>query len=281
MNKTTRYTSGLFTFAVCLICINVAQAENRFNNPDRNPYIQDVIEATVETEELDDAIKQIRDIREIEPKINLSIAPFHFRKQGGVAKTEESGVLCTQCHLNPPHRENEKLRSFLNMHTQFIDCLSCHYQAKDKQLSYAWFDESLHPLSSKEFPLRTPSDEVNAEVKEDLSLIPQNKAKIHPVYQDKLVTVSLHNDFSKRIEQQWESSNEEEKARIKLRLHAPIKEKGLKCTQCHKDQQKQLDLKALGASAEQVFSIENNIIAKFLEKADKDDKRIRLQGLLE
>jgi len=276
-----RCVSASLTFFLCSIFISSAQAEDLFKNPLGNPYIQDVIEASVESEKLDDALKQIRDIKEIRPNKKLSISPFHFREKEDSDQKQESGVLCMQCHLNLPHQENEKLRTFLNMHTQFVDCLSCHYKDNDKSIHYAWFDEKLHLIPNKKSALETSNYEVDDEVEENQSLIPEGKAKIHPVYRNNIVTLSLDDEFSKLLEQQWESSNEEERARLKLRLHAPIKEKGLKCTSCHQDQQNQLDLEALGANSKQVFRIENNVIAKFLEKANKDDKRIRLQGLLE
>ena len=272
---------ALLTFFLCSICICPAQAESRFKNPLGNPYIQDVIEATSESEKLEDAIKQIREIKEVGSNKKLSISPFHFRKQEDSDQKQESGVLCMQCHLNLPHQENEKLRTFLNMHTQFVDCLSCHYKNNDKAIHYAWFDEKLHLIPSKKGGLEISSDKVDGEAEKSQSLIPEGKAKIHPVYRDNIVTLSLDDEFSKLLEQQWGFSSEEEKARLKLRLHTPIKEKGSKCTGCHQDQQSQLDLEALGANSKQVFSIENNIIAKFLEKANKDEKRIRLQGLLE
>jgi len=272
---------ALLTLALCSICISPAQAESPFKNPLGNPYIQDVIEASVESEKLEDALKQIRDIKEIGPNKKLSISPFHFRKQEDSDQKQEGGVLCMQCHLNLPHQENENLRTFLNMHTQFVDCLSCHYKDNDKSIHYAWFDEKLHLISSKKGGLEISSDKVGDETEENQSLIPESKAKIHPVYRENIVTLSLDDEFSKLLEQLWKSSNEEQKAGLKLRLHTPIKEKGLKCTDCHQDKQSQLDLEALGANSKQAFGIENNVIAKFLEKANKDDKRIRLQGLLE
>lgn len=285
MNKTLvsnyRCISALLAFLLCSIGINPLQAESPFNNPLLNPYIQDVIEAGVENQNLDDAIKQIRDIKELGPSKKLSISPFHFRKQEHSDQKRESGVLCMQCHLGLPHQENEKLRAFLNMHTQFVDCLSCHYKNNDKAIQYAWFDENLHLIPSKRNGQETSSDIGEGKTEESQSVIPESKAKIHPVYRENIVTLSLEDGFSKQLKQQWELSNEEEKARLKLRIHTPIKEKGSKCTSCHQDQQSQLDLEALGASAKQIFAIENNIIAKFLDKSNKDDKRVRLQGLLE
>ena len=272
---------ALLTLALCSICISPVQAESPFKNPLGNPYIQDVIEASVESEQLEDALKQIRDIKEIVPNKELSISPFHFRKQEDSDQKQEGGVLCMQCHLNLPHQENETLRSFLNMHTQFVDCLSCHYKDNDKSINYAWFDEKLHLIPSQKGGLEISNDKVGDDAEENQSLIPESKAKIHPVYRENIVTLSLEDEFSKQLKQQWELSNEEEKARLKLRIHTPIKEKGLKCTDCHQDKQSQLDLEALGANSKQAFGIENNVIAKFLEKANKDDKRIRLQGLLE
>lgn len=285
MNKTLgssyRCISALLAFLLCSIAISPLQAESPFKNPLGNPYVQDVIEAGVENEKLDEAKKRIRDIKELGPRKKLSISPFHFRKQENSDQKRESSVLCMQCHLDLPHQENEKLRAFLNMHTQFVDCLGCHYKNNNKAIHYAWFDSNLHLIPSKKNVQAISSDKVEGKTEESQSFIPENKAKIHPVYRENVVTLSLEDEFSKQLKQQWEFSNEEGKARLKLRIHTPIREKGSKCTNCHQDQQNQLDLEALGASAKQVFGIENNVIAKFLEKANKDDKRVRLQGLLE
>jgi len=47
---------SLLTLALFSICISPVQAESPFKNPLGNPYIQDVIEASVESEQLEDAL---------------------------------------------------------------------------------------------------------------------------------------------------------------------------------------------------------------------------------
>lgn len=263
----------------------VAIAENNTEQK-TNPYILNIEKATVNEKDLKKALKQIQEIKEVNIKENLAVQAFHFRDN---IQPDNNQAFCFQCHTNPPHRKNEVSRTFQNMHARFIDCTTCHYKSEDKNLSHQWLDKhnKLITLSRiiqiKKLINTEESDTEPTQTKQDtsLSIIPEKEAKITTFNNNKPINILINSPFSKNLEEKWHKANEREKAHIKVTLHQTLKNKGTKCKTCHNDQQKLLNWASLGASKEQILSIEKNPIPRFIDKANEHDKRIQLNGLLE
>lgn len=268
----------LMTTALIYSVTAIADKELLFfvDENDVNPFLQDVLRSTVTEESRAKEIKQIKDLESNDKIKKLSITPFHYRAE---VVDERQQSICLQCHQSLPHRENETLRAFQNMHTQFIDCLTCHYQPEDKKIKAQWFDKNWQALDLSQAGSKKESLQDNLNKKS--SLIPQNGAKIHLVYKDNRISTLLNSEFSQELIRQWKRGDEAAKAELKARFHQPIENEGLVCNACHQHQQTRLDLLSLGASDVQVELIEKNTIARFMEKVDKEEKRIRLQDFLE
>ena len=100
-------------------------------------YIEQVKLSTTDEQKLQDAHKQIEEHSEIILKENLFVPPFHQQKQ---YKSTDKKSFCNTCHQSPPHNADERKRSFLNMHSRYISCETCHFKPKDIQLKYGWLD---------------------------------------------------------------------------------------------------------------------------------------------
>ncbi|MBV1873825.1 MAG: hypothetical protein KUG80_03535 [Gammaproteobacteria bacterium] len=263
----------------------IAIAENS-TEKQANPYILNIETATVNKKDLKKALAQIQEIREVNIKENLAVQAFHFRDK---IQTDNNQAFCFQCHTNPPHRKNEASRTFQNMHARFIDCTTCHYKEKNKNLKYQWLDkhnESITLSTTIQNKALMNSGGANTEAMQSeqdrsLSIIPEKGAKITAFYKNKPINILINSPFSKNLEEKWLKANEGEKAHIKVTLHQALKNKGTQCKTCHNDQQKLLNWTSLGASEEQILSIEKNPIPRFIDKANEHDKRIQLNGLLE
>ena len=218
-----------------------------------NLYFSMIEQAIINDKQLAKTQQQLEEYQAITIQ-NLTLLPFHKRSEQ-VPKTRS---FCTLCHQDLPHQNNIRLRTFLNMHTRYIACETCHFEAK--RLQYRWWPNSSQP-------------------KNDKLLQPHSISKITPFFQDKPVTGLPNHTFFQQIEKQWEKLSLSEKATLKAKIHQPLTEKGVTCTKCHSDEQSFLDLKQLGTSKSQQRAIEQNKIARFLARK-QDDKAIRLIDLL-
>lgn len=69
---------------------------------------------------------------------NYPLATLHKHEQFVITRLADESS-CRVCHPLYPHKENNMVRAFLNMHTGFMICEVCHIQReKFKGLSYDW-----------------------------------------------------------------------------------------------------------------------------------------------
>ena len=65
---------------------------------------------------------------------------FHKEERFAITRIDDRSS-CRVCHPLYPHSSNNKVRAFLNMHTGFMICESCHLQKnKYENLIYEWKD---------------------------------------------------------------------------------------------------------------------------------------------
>lgn len=243
-------------------------------------YQQQVNQIEPDDEKLQDALKQIKEHKEIKLQGKLSVAAFHKRSEQ--MKTSKQPV-CLSCHHALPHRDNERSRTFLNKHSNFVACETCHLRPKGVKLEYRWLaydgvdaGRDIDVVNRHED--RGDKDPLKQE--KQPSLIPQPGARIAPFYQDEPVLEYKADEFANKVKANWKQADEEGRAKIKARLHAPLEEKGAECQYCHDDEKPMLDLEALGASPEQVKKIQGNTIVRYFSRFRKDDQRIRIKDLL-
>ena len=241
-------------------------------------YQQQVNQAAPSEKQIDEALKKIKDHKEIKLQENISVPVFHQRAEQ--PKTAKQAV-CTNCHQSLPHRKNERSRTFMNMHSRYIACETCHMRPENISLEYAWLAYDGADAGNR-IAARSQKKKENKKDKSEpsLTLVPQTGAKITPFYAEELALIFSDDDFAKNIKQDWQNADENEKAKLKVRLHAPLEEKGPECQRCHGDDNPMLDLSALGASPEQAKKIQRNTIARFFARFKKDDQRIRIKDLL-
>jgi len=266
--------SRIFTFSILLI-INA-------NVWGVNLYIELVNKAKPDQETLEKAYKQIEEHKDIKVKNDLSVSPFH--KQNLPKKTTKQ-PLCLTCHLPLPHRENVRSRSFLNMHSHYIACETCHLQPKNYAFDYRWLayegEQAGQIVSTRLAKIAKPGEPLP-------SIVPILGARIAPFFQDKPALIFKGGTETKEISKQWEDGTKEEKSFLKAALHTPLEKEGRECKECHRDEDEPgpLDLRSLGASDEQRKAISQNIIAQFFRRykdgnEHKDEERIRMTDLLE
>jgi hypothetical protein len=145
---------------------------------------------------------------------------------------EKDRPVCYICHSDYPHNKNKKVRSLLNIHTQFFVCETCHIDnKKEVDVVYKWynpFEENpkgpffgtsydaesgalveVEDLISKIAPYLAKGDQLESEIqKQDAPL-----AKDYMKVRDKLTP--------------------EQRDSVKNKFHVGIKPKGHECKICH------------------------------------------------
>jgi hypothetical protein len=280
----SRYGSCLRFVVLLLLCVGNAHAEPL--------YPQLVKQATVSDKVLKEAGKQVREHKKVKVLDALSVAPFHKRDtQQETAKQP----LCLVCHLTLPHRKNERSRTFMNMHSRFIACETCHLRPKDIPLEYRWLaydgPDAGHELAPRSTVVAIEKTKVASEENKQGSdnkekrkkkekvkkvpLAPQSGARIAPFFNGEPVLLFKDSSFAQQAKRKWKEA-EDERAELKARLHAPLEKEGPACQRCHGKKKPLFDLEALGATAKQVKAIQQNTITRFFERFKKKDERIRI-----
>ncbi len=233
-----------FSFIGLCLFVFVVQAQSL--------YVEQFENAAVDDKTLQEARKQIEDHKVVEIKENIFVPPFHQQKPPQLTDKKE---FCNDCHLSPPHKKDERKRGFLNMHSRYISCLSCHFQPQDVPLEYRWlsFDENENEDSIK---------------------------RIAPFYDAQPVPVFSDNEFAVKIQQAWKKESPVQRAELKAKVHAPLGEQGPKCLACHDNKKQLLDLDALGYSEKEIKKLQRHAIPRFFSRFKKDEQRLRMTDLL-
>ena len=277
-----KITCWLFVFA--LFITNTAMADTL--------YQQQVKQAEVSDKALQEALKQVKEHKDIELKDKLFAAPFHQRAE---QQTTVKQAFCLTCHQPLPHRNNERSRTFMNKHSNYIACETCHLRPKDIQLEYRWlaYDgvDAGHELAARsaadekskvieQSEIEKQSEQHRSKLNQPMPLAPQPEARIAPFYQGVPVLIFKQSNFADKTRAAWKDGRETERAKLKAQLHKPLEKKGPECQQCHGDEKPLLDIEALGALPQRAKQYQKNTIVRFFSRFKKDDQRIRIKDLL-
>ncbi len=237
-------------------------------------YLQLLEKAKPDKKEMDAAAKQIKEHREMKIKNKLFVSPFH--KTDTMVATEKK-ALCNLCHLPLPHQKNIRSRTFLNMHSRYIACETCHMRPKNYQIAYHW--EDFGDATKKQTPGKKMS--VSSESKVKINSIQKTPGmRISPFYQGQLAIIFSEHNYARKLEKIWSTAGDKEKIKLKARLHHFLEKKGPECIRCHRKKKPFLNLKSLSATDRQIRAIENNVIAKLFARFKKDDEKLRITNIL-
>ena len=251
-------------------------------------YLKVLNNTSLTTEQTQKSLKKVEEHKEVTLRGDLSVPPFH--KRGQISDSLEHSF-CTTCHMSPPHTKSERTRTFMNMHTQYIACETCHFRPENVQLSYQWQDTrdaSLVRVKPELFrQVLKPEEKTKKTLPAKKVITKAAKGinpfyKISPYYQEQAVPLRNTEAFAQETKKMWQQDSRlDMKAERRALIHAPLSEKGPECKACHTDKDALLDLADLGATAYQMEKIQNNIISQFFARYKEKDQRIRIINLLQ
>jgi len=240
----------IYLIILLLALINPANADSLYFS-----YLE---QATIGVELLEKTAKTLREHQATQP---TKFPAFHQANQPAV-KIER---FCTLCHNELAHRNNVAVRSFLNAHSRFTSCETCHFLPKNVPLVYRWLQ-----------------NDASIENEDNSLLQPHPAAHLSPFSQGKPVVLLPEHPFYQKVKTKWKYLPHFEQIKFTAKIHAPLQAKGIYCKSCHDADQKMLELARIGASKKQQQAIEQNKIARLLDKAkDKPENLIHLIDLLD
>jgi RNase P subunit RPR2 len=243
-------------------------------------YLQAVKSTEISVEKLQKSRDKVKEHKDIKVQDELEIPPFHKRDEW--EKNSLSLTFCTGCHLSPPHTKNLRVRAFLNMHTEFIACETCHLRPENVKFNYQWLDyrskQAVEPANEL-FRQYISMDDIPKEAEEKVRKT-DVMVKIVPFYNNELTLVLRDHDFAQKSLDVWKEGGFEEKVTQRAKIHVPLKEKGPECKACHQTEEPMLDLKALGANKRQARSMQKHIVPQFFKRYTEDDQKIKIDSLL-
>ena len=257
-------------------------------------YQQQVERVEVNGKTLEKALKQVKEHKDLKVVDELFVPPFHKR---GQLKSTQKQSMCLTCHKPLAHSKSERSRTFMNMHSRYIACETCHLRPKESKLDYRWlaFDgedagtelppsvtltEVQEALTDLPIEKQKARQKHQKKFKQPLPLAPQPGARITPFFDNLSVIEFKDGSFARDIKEQWDEKDEQKRAELKAKLHIPLEKKGPSCSRCHGKRKAMLDLEALGATPQRLRELQNNTIVRFFERFKKEDDRIRINKLL-
>jgi hypothetical protein len=177
---------------------------------------------------------------------------------------ENERPACFICHSDYPHSKNKRVRSLLNMHTQYFVCESCHIKEKPgTSVFYKWyspFDEN-----PKGPFLNTSYDPETGNVVE----VEDKFSKITPFF---LRGVRLESavqaqdaPLAKDFVKVRDKLTPEQREGVKNKFHVNIKPKGHECKTCH-SKQSILEFERLGFSENRIADLQQLNVKGMLTK---------------
>jgi RNase P subunit RPR2 len=217
-------------------------------------YLTQMKHAQWNDQALEEAVKKQKEHKAIKVTEPLKVMPFHYRT---TPQVEQARDFCISCHTSLPHTQSERLRSYLNMHVNYLACTSCHYQPEGIALNYRW---------------QQLAKDNDLEVAQKL---------ITPFHQREAVALTKDHPDIARLLESWEESDIRRKAEDHLRIHSPLQSEGVDCQSCHTTKTPLLDYRQLGYDDDEIKAIEENLIARYLSDQSFKDKPIQLMDLLQ
>ena len=177
---------------------------------------------------------------------------------------EDQRPVCFICHSDYPHSKNKRVRSLLNMHTQYFVCESCHVKEKPgTTVFYKWYN----PLDENPRGpfLGTSYDPETGNLIE----VEDKFSKITPFFVEgvKLELAVQAQDAPLAIDYMKvrDKLTPEQREGVKNKFHVNIKPKGHECKTCH-SKQSILKFENLGFSENRIADLEQLNVKGMLTK---------------
>ncbi len=180
---------------------------------------------------------------------------------------ESAQPVCFICHSEYPHSKNKKVRSILNMHTEYFICESCHLQKPEgTKIVHNWYspldDDPKGPFFGTEYDQKTGRlKEVEDRISKIAPFLKQGSSFQPTIHMQDAPLAKDYVNVRDRL-------TPEQRAGVKKKFHVDIKPKGNECNACH-SQQSILNFKKLGFDEKRIVDLEQLNISGMITKYEQ------------
>lgn len=178
-------------------------------------------------------------------------------------------TVCFYCHGDYPHSKKPMIRTMMNMHTQFVGCMTCHVDESklpEKDYQFAWQNFSGIPVKGVPFGTRYNPDTGQLIETDDY----YSKIVVHTKTEAGVNTLLEMTEDKKEVQEFLavrDKLNNQDREAIKKRFHMLVRSKGRKCSRCHTDEARSyLPFRQLGFSDKRIADITHLPFIGLLEK---------------
>jgi hypothetical protein len=192
----------------------------------------------------------------------------HFHNVASFPQLPESErPVCFICHSDFPHSKSKKVRSLLNMHTQYFVCETCHASDdKKSRVVYKWYNPSDADPQGPFLGTRYDPSTGNLMQVDDLisKIAPyfEKDEKIESAIQ--IQDAPLAKDYMKVRDQ----LTPEQRDGVKKKFHLNITPKGHDCNTCH-SKDSILDYEKLGFADNRILDLQQLNIKGMMTKYEE------------
>jgi hypothetical protein len=177
---------------------------------------------------------------------------------------EDLRPVCFICHSDLPHSKNKRIRSLMNLHTQFLVCETCHIKEKPgTTIVYKWYNplnsNPPGPFYGTSYDPETGSLSLGKDLISKIAPYYKKDDKVWPAIE--IQDAPMARDFM-RVRDRL---TPEQRGGITNKFHEDIKPKGHECNACHSEKSI-LDFKKLGFNEHRIKHLEKLIVVEMIEK---------------
>lgn len=176
--------------------------------------------------------------------------------------------VCFFCHGDYPHSKEPMVRTLLNMHTQFIGCMTCHADARkvsEGTLRFQWLNYS--GLAVKGPPFGTDVDRHTGLLVDTDDWYSKIVVYVRDDGAEKLLEITADDPEAREFAAIHDKLSDNDREAVKKQFHRLIGPKGRACARCHADEGRgYLPLRKLGFSERRVQDLTNLNIIGLVQK---------------
>jgi len=179
--------------------------------------------------------------------------------------------VCFSCHGDYPHSKERMIRTLLNMHTQFVGCMTCHNDPRkieEESLSFAWLNYSGIEVKGK--PFGVDVDQKTGYLQETDDFYSKIVAYRQTKNGKQLLEIPETDPKAQEYLQIKDQLSDHDREAVKKSFHKTVSPKGRFCTRCHTDEKDSyLPFRLLGFSELRIDNLTNLNIIGIVQKYKK------------
>jgi hypothetical protein len=176
--------------------------------------------------------------------------------------------VCSSCHSDYPHSKRPMIRTLLNMHTQFVGCMTCHTDERkvpESSITLRWLNYSGIEVKGK--PYGTDVDPASGFLLETDDYYSKIVAYTNLNGREALLEITEDAPEAQEFIKLRNQLSDQDMGAIKKAFHSQVSPVGRFCSRCHTgEKESYMPFRALGFSDKRISAVTNVNIVGIVQK---------------